>query len=154
MAQRQVERDQKLRALVGQGQEELMADSVRLIQRVGRGYIGRNKVSCATLHRLLARTPETSFTPSSPHPHKTHPSHSPPSTPSTLSFDQARVAARRRAQIQALSVGMTQMQAIVRGVLSRKKSNEMKRLYLQNQLRGSSAIKVQSIYAEYLRSVT
>ena len=65
MAQRQVERDQKLRALVGQGQEQLTADSVRLIQRVGRGYIGRTKAS---------------------------------------------VAARRRAQIQALSVGMTQMQ--------------------------------------------
>ena len=51
MAQRQVERDQKLRALVGQGQEQLMTDSVRLIQRVGRGYIGRTKARAAARRR-------------------------------------------------------------------------------------------------------
>ena len=101
MVQRQVERDRKLRAMVGQGQEELMGDSALTIQRVGRGYIGRKK---------------------------------------------ARAAALRRAQILALSVGMTKFQAVVRGVLSRKRSNEMKRLYLMNKLRGSSAIKIQSAF--------
>ena len=101
MAQRQMERDRKLRTMVGQGQEELMGDSALTIQRVGRGYIGRKK---------------------------------------------ARAAALRRAQILALSVGMTKFQAVVRGVLSRKRSNEMKRLYLMNKLRGSSAIKIQSAF--------
>ena len=40
--------------------------------------------------------------------------------------------------------------AIVRGVISRKKSIEKKRLYLQNQLRGSSATKLQSAYRGYV----
>ena len=44
MAQRQLERDQILRQQVGDGQNSLLTSSTLVIQRVGRGYIGRKKV--------------------------------------------------------------------------------------------------------------
>jgi tripartite-type tricarboxylate transporter receptor subunit TctC len=61
MVQRQVERDRKLRAMVGQGQEELMGDSALTIQRVGRGYLGRDLARRKRLARRLqvqARRPQ------------------------------------------------------------------------------------------------
>jgi IQ calmodulin-binding motif len=55
MKQRQLERDNKLRKLVGIGQESLFEDSARLIQRVGRGYNGRKRARDAALHRARMR---------------------------------------------------------------------------------------------------
>jgi hypothetical protein len=55
MVIRQVERDQKLRNMAADEQQELMVVSLLILQRVGRGYNGRKKARVAAENRRLMR---------------------------------------------------------------------------------------------------
>jgi hypothetical protein len=56
MAQKQIERDEKLSTLLSSEQDIFFAKSVLILQRFRRGYVGRQKSKAANMHRTYVLT--------------------------------------------------------------------------------------------------